>query len=134
MEKNENSVLFFDGVCGMCNHFVDFVIRHDTAGSIKLAPLQGETAEQKLSPEERESLSTVIFINHLGSFRYSSAVARLLWELGGFWKLLGWLLWLIPKPIRNWGYRLVARNRYRFFGKKEACRIPTPEERERFLP
>ncbi|MCA9039618.1 MAG: DUF393 domain-containing protein [Planctomycetaceae bacterium] len=134
MDEQTNSILFFDGVCGMCNRVVDFVMRHDKTGKIKVAPLQGETAKEKLLEEDRVQLSSVVFINQLGVFRHSSAVARLLWELGGVWKWLGWLLWLIPKPIRNWGYRVVAKHRYRFFGQKEACRMPTPEERTRFLP
>ncbi|MEZ6048149.1 MAG: DCC1-like thiol-disulfide oxidoreductase family protein [Planctomycetaceae bacterium] len=134
MDELSKPVLYFDGVCGLCNRFVDFVLRHDRNQNVLLAPLQGETAGQQLLAEDRENLSSVVFQNHLGTFRHSSAVARLLWELGGIWTLLGWLLWLIPKPIRNWGYRVVARNRYRFFGKKETCRMPTPEERARFLP
>lgn len=134
MNENKKSILFFDGVCGMCNRLVDWVIRHDRRGRIKVSALQGETAKEELAESDWSDLNSVVYVNDLGSFRKSSAVARLLWDLGGFWKLVGWLLWLIPRPLRNWGYGMVAKNRYRVFGKKEACRMPTPEERARFLP
>lgn len=134
MDDNGKSILFFDGVCGMCNRLVDWVMRHDTRGRIKVAAIQGETAKEELMESDREDLNSVVYLNHLGSFRKSSAIARLLWDLGGFWKFVGWMLWLVPKPLRNLGYSIVAKNRYRVFGKKEACRMPTPEERARFLP
>lgn len=130
----EVPVLFFDGVCGLCNRFVDFILRHDRRGALRLAPLQGETAESMLVPDERESLASVVLCVGNRSYRRSAAVVRVLWRLGPFWKAAGGLLWLVPLPLRDLGYRLVAGNRYRIFGKKETCRLPTPEERNRLLP
>ncbi|MBX3440462.1 MAG: DUF393 domain-containing protein [Planctomycetaceae bacterium] len=127
-------IIFFDGVCGFCNRMVDFVLSHDRRGVFRFAPLQGETARALLPPADVESLDSVVLMLRGQTFRRSSASARILWELGPFWQIAGWLLWLIPLPLRDWGYRLVGKNRYRMFGKLEACRMPTPEERDRFLP
>jgi predicted DCC family thiol-disulfide oxidoreductase YuxK len=130
----EHPVLFFDGVCGLCNRFVDFVIRRDRQAAIRFAPLQGETATARFGSTSSETLKTVVFVVDDCEFRQSAAVVRVLWKLGGIWIPLGGLLWLVPKPFRDLGYRLVAANRYRMFGRKDACRLPTPDERERFLP
>lgn len=135
------NVVFFDGVCGLCNRFVDFVLSRDRRGAIRFAPLQGETARQVLSSEFRVPsaktpfFDTIVWLDSSSrQFVRSAAVVRVLWQLGGVWSLIGWLLWLIPRPLRDVGYRLVAANRYRLFGKKETCRLPSPAERERFLP
>ncbi len=126
-------IVFFDGVCGLCNHTVDFLLKRDRRGVLKFAPLQGETAAEILPEEVRKDLNTFVFADH-GHLHYrSSAMARILMQLGGFWWLAGALLWLIPSPIRNVAYRIVSRLRYRLFGRKESCRMPTPEERDRFL-
>lgn len=132
--KNSGSpVIFFDGVCGLCNHFVNFILAHDLKGLFLLAPLQGMTAGERLDIPVGESLNSVVLWDGDSIYRKSAAVVRILWELGGFWRILGGLLWLIPRPFRDAGYALVAMLRYRLFGKKEVCRMPTPEERERFL-
>jgi predicted DCC family thiol-disulfide oxidoreductase YuxK len=127
-------IVFFDGVCGLCNRSIDFVLRHDRRGVFRAAPLQGETAAGLLTPTDRESLHTLVLHTGDRSYRRSAAVVRILWNLGPWWRPLAVLLWLIPLPLRDLGYKLVARNRYRFLGKRETCRMPTPEERERLLP
>lgn len=127
-------ILFFDGVCGLCNWSVNFVLLRDRKGEIQFAPLQGETARVLLTSRDVENLHSVVLWVNGQTYRKSAAVVRVLWRLGSFWKVLGTLLWLIPLPIRNFIYECVARNRYRLFGKKESCRLPTPEERARFLP
>ena len=120
---------------------MDFVLSRDRRGAIRFAPLQGETAKEVLSSEFRvpsaktHSFDTIVWIDSSHrEFVRSAAAVRLLWRLGGVWSLFGWVLWLIPRPLRDVGYRLVAANRYRWFGKKETCRLPSPAERERFLP
>lgn len=127
-------VIFFDGVCGLCNTFVDVVLRWDRRGVFRFAPLQGETAARMLRPEDTAQLDSVALQVNGQTYRKSSAVVRMLWRLGWAGGLAGTALWLVPKPIREWGYDFVAGNRYRWFGKKETCRLPTPSERERFLP
>jgi predicted DCC family thiol-disulfide oxidoreductase YuxK len=127
-------VLFFDGVCGLCNRFVDFILRHDRRRKLQMAPLQGETAARALSDDDRASLSTVVLLRGGRTYRRSAAVVRVLWDMGRVWTIAGALLWCVPRPLRDIGYNLVASNRYRLFGKKETCRLPTPEERGRVLP
>lgn len=134
MTAPTSHILYFDGVCGLCNHSVDFVLKRDREHSILFAPLQGETAAQELPAEDVHNLSTIIFQTPHGLYRRSAAVVRILWTLGGIWAFWGALLWLVPLPLRNLGYRAVSATRYKVFGKKETCRIPTPEERDRFLP
>lgn len=127
-------IVFFDGVCGLCNESVDRLVKWDRHAVFKLAPLQGETARQWLSPSDTQQLGSVVLIADGRTFRKSAAVVRILCRLGTFGRIAGVLLWLIPRPIRDLGYVIVARNRYRWFGKKETCRLPTAEERTRFLP
>ena len=135
------NVVFFDGVCGLCNRFVDFVLSRDRRAAIRFAPLQGETAGRVLSTQYSvlsagsQSFDTIVWrdsSNH--EFVRSAAAVRVLWRIGGIWWLIGWLLWLIPRPLRDVGYRIISANRYRWFGKKETCRLPSPAERSRFLP
>ncbi|HSG69214.1 MAG TPA: DCC1-like thiol-disulfide oxidoreductase family protein [Planctomycetaceae bacterium] len=128
------NVLFFDGVCGLCNRTVDFLLRRDRNQRILFAPLQGETARRELSPQDVSNLNTIVLKTPQRLYKRSAAVVRLLWLLGGGWSFCGTLLWLIPWPLRDLGYWFVASSRYSLFGKKETCRIPTAEERSRFLP
>ena len=127
-------ILFFDGVCGLCNKSIDFVLARDPSGEIKFAPLQGDTARQLLSADDRQNLDSVVLWVDGRTYRKSAAAVRILWRLSLPWQVLGSILWLIPLPLRNLGYTLVARSRYHFFGKNETCRMPTPAERLRFLP
>ncbi len=126
-------VIFFDGVCGLCNRFIDFVIARDRAGLFRFATLQGETARERLAGADLD-LNTMVLWEEQGILRKSTAAARILIRLGGVWGLCGTALRLVPRPLRDIGYSLVARNRYRLFGKKATCRMPTPAERARFLP
>ena len=133
-EGQQKCVVFFDGVCGLCNVSVDFILARDTHQRFRFAPLQGETARQALPSADRERLDTLVLLTASGTYRRSAAVVRILWRLPGVWPILGALLWVIPGPLRDLGYRIVSANRLRWFGKKETCRLPTPEERERFPP
>lgn len=127
-------ILFFDGVCGLCNWSIDFVLKRDHRHEFQFAPLQGETARLFLKPADFNDLNTVVLFVEGRTYRKSAAVVRVLWRLSLFWQIVGTILWLIPLPLRNLGYSLTARNRYQLFGKKDSCRIPTPEEKARFLP
>lgn len=127
-------VLFFDGVCGLCNTTVNRLIRWDGAGVLRFAPLQGETASRVLPKEDVTTLASVVLLDGGGTHRRTDAVVRVLRHLGGRYRLLAAALWLIPRPLRDVGYRFVAKFRYRVFGKKDTCRLPTAEERGRFLP
>lgn len=132
--KSNGMVVYFDGICGFCNGTVNFLLKHDPQGKLTYAPLQGETARERLDPAEVTDLNTLIVTINDRKYHRSAAVVRILWQLGGIWNVLGSILWVIPQPIRDAGYRLVAKFRYRIFGKHESCRLPSPEERDRFLP
>ncbi len=130
----EHPIVFFDGVCVMCNAFVDRALRADKRGVLRFAPLQGETARRLLPPltddVERWSL---LYLDERGVHDQSDVFLEASRRMGGVWGLVS-LLRFVPRAIRNPIYRFVARNRYRWFGRRETCRLPTPAERARFLP
>ncbi len=86
-----------------------------------------------ISSDLRDRLDTLVFVRNGTTYIRTAAVSRILMALGGRWQMLGAMLWLIPFPVRDLGYRLVSRFRYRMFGKHDACRLPTPAERAVFL-
>jgi predicted DCC family thiol-disulfide oxidoreductase YuxK len=139
LHVDQHPIVFFDGVCGLCNRSVQRFLKMDRPQRLKFAPLQGETAQQLLTQRllERadiEELKSLVLFDSQGTARRSTAIVRILCHVGGFWAFIGSCLWLIPLPIRDWGYRFVSNHRYQWFGKAEACRLPQPEERDRFLP
>jgi predicted DCC family thiol-disulfide oxidoreductase YuxK len=127
-----SSIVFFDGVCNLCNALVDFLVRHDRRRVLRFASLQGNTARELLGPGAGENLSSVVFYQNGSISTESLAVIRILSRLGGPWGLLS-LLRVIPSFLRDPIYGFVARNRYRWFGKRETCRLPSPDERALFL-
>lgn len=133
MSSAEPTIVYFDGVCGFCNRTVDFLLSRDPEAKLRFAPLQGETARERLPESDRATMDTLIVTQGGATYRRSAAVVRTLWQLSFVWRIAGWLLWLIPLPLRDLGYRLVAKVRYRLFGKLESCRLPKPGEAERFL-
>lgn len=127
-------ILFFDGVCGLCNRSVDFLMQRDKHDTFRFAPLQGETAKRMLpSLTDDPETWSVLYLDEDGLHDQSDVTIRVCRRLGGIWSLVG-LLAVIPRPLRNIGYRFVARNRYGWFGKHDTCRLPAPEEQARFLP
>jgi predicted DCC family thiol-disulfide oxidoreductase YuxK len=132
-------ILFYDGDCGLCAQSVRFFLRIDRQKRIYFAPLQGETAQSCLPANLRDALylSTVVYLRNDSDgqslFLRSEAVARALIDVGSLWGFLGWLLRLIPTPLRDWGYNLIAKNRLKLF-PDGACALPTEQARERFLP
>lgn len=126
------NVIYFDGVCGLCNGFVDFIMKIDHNGVFRFSPLQSEYARASLPPEYVQDLDSVVVDIDGRKLRKSKAVFAVLKKLGGVWGILG-MAGVLPEPLLNKGYDLVAENRYKLFGKKETCRLPTPEERARFI-
>jgi predicted DCC family thiol-disulfide oxidoreductase YuxK len=124
-------IVFFDGVCGLCDQVVDWIIEKDTKAHFRFAPLQGEAAQTAFA-NPGQALKTVVVLKNDRYFKRSSAIVEILLDLPGY-RALGWLLWLIPWPLRDLGYGAVAKVRYSIWGKSETCRLPTPEERTRFL-
>jgi predicted DCC family thiol-disulfide oxidoreductase YuxK len=127
-------LIYYDGLCGLCDRFVQFVLRRDRAGRYRFAPLQGRTAQERVPATlDPRTAQTVIF-EEGGRFRVrSDAALAILSGLGGAWRLMT-LLRMIPRPVRDAVYDLVADNRNRWFGRRAACRVPEPHERDRFLP
>lgn len=133
VETDQSIIVFFDGVCGLCNRVVDFLLRIDRRRILKFTPLQGITAAKLLPPEHLVVLNTILLIEAGTVSTKSNAILRIFRRLGGLWRF-GLVFYLIPRILRDAIYDLVANNRYRIFGKKESCRIPTAEERPVFLP
>ena len=127
-------IVLFDGVCNFCNYWVSFAIKRDRKKKLRFASLQGETAKQILPQYniQSSSLSSVIFIDNGRAYTQSSAAIRICKHLDGGWKLFYGLI-IIPKFIRDFFYNIIARNRYKWYGKKENCMVPTPYLKERFL-
>lgn len=127
-----DNVIFFDGYCGLCNGFVDFVMSIDKEEKFKFSPLQSDFAQKNLPPEMTANLDSVVFLKQGKTYRKSKAVIRILEDMGGIWKFAT-IGKVMPEKLLNSAYDLVAKNRYKLFGKKETCRLPTPAERARFI-
>lgn len=127
-----DKILFFDGICVMCNTLVGFVLKHDKNNAYKFAPLQGKTAEKHLPTLDKESLTTVVLVDEAGTHTESEAILRLLVGLGGYFKI-ALALRIFPRFFRNSVYRFIARNRYQWFGTTESCRLLTPAQKQRVL-
>ncbi len=129
-------ILFFDGTCGFCTRSVQWVLRHDRRDALRFAPLQGETYAALAIPGKPTDMSSLVLLRDGRLYTHSSATVRMLRLLGGIWPVVGALLWVVPKPLRDAGYRVVARNRYRIAGRVEpgACAIPSPDIAARLLP
>ncbi len=132
--QNSHPVLLFDGVCNFCNGTVNLIIRLDRKGKIRFAPLQSEIGQEVLGTfgYSGKELSTIVLISDGKIHTRSDAALQIFKHLGGGWHLLRAFA-VIPRPVRNAVYDWIARNRYRWFGKQDACMVPTPEIRSRFL-
>jgi predicted DCC family thiol-disulfide oxidoreductase YuxK len=131
----QHPVILFDGVCNLCNSSVQWVLRRDKKGTYRFAALQSERGGEILAAfgKSPATLNSIILVSEAGEiYSESGAALRIAAGLGGFWSLARVFL-LIPAPLRNWVYRIVARNRYRWFGKTEACMLPSAEWKARFL-
>jgi predicted DCC family thiol-disulfide oxidoreductase YuxK len=133
LASQSSSIIFFDGVCNFCNASVHFIIRHDRTGAFRFAPLQSNIGRQVLSRfPELQRVESIVLVEGGRCYIESSAVLRIAKQLDGFWKAI-YVLKIVPRPLRDAVYRMIAKNRYRWFGKQEACMVPTKEIRERFL-
>lgn len=131
--KPENSIILFDGVCNMCNGAVNFVIKHDQKKKFKFASLQSEAAAQLLQGhEDLKNLNSVVLLEESQLFQKSIAVLKVLKHLPWYWQWAQ-VFWMVPRPLRDALYDVIANNRYNWFGKKDQCMIPTPELKSRFL-
>ncbi len=129
-----NGIILFDGVCNFCNDSVNFIIERDAENYFKFAPLQSEIAQNMLNEYKiiRAETDSVILIENGAAFTYSTAALRIARRLNGAWSLLYGFI-VVPKFIRDFFYKLFAKYRYAMFGKTDACMMPTPEIREKFV-
>lgn len=126
-------IVLFDGVCNFCNGAVNFIIRNDPDGRFKFAPLQSEVGQRlRAKFEIGDDVDSIILVENEDAFMHSSAALRIARGLGGIWSV-GYVFIVVPPFIRDWFYKLFAKNRYKLFGKKDVCMIPTPDVRRRFL-
>ena len=129
-----SAIVLFDGVCNFCNGSVNFIIERDEKNYFKFAPLQSEIGRQYLDKFgiDKTETDSVILIEDEKAYTYSTAALKIAGRLPGIWSwFYGFII--LPKPVRDFFYKLFAKNRYRLFGKQDACMMPTPEIRQRFL-
>lgn len=133
-------IILYDGVCGLCNRLVQFLLKHDRHGRLRYASLQSDFAAKVLQrhgfdPKDLDTLHLVENFEQSDErvLQRSDAVLRAGRELGGVWPGLSSVAKVIPRALRDVVYRLVARNRYRVFGKYDTCMLPDPKQRSRFL-
>jgi predicted DCC family thiol-disulfide oxidoreductase YuxK len=128
------SVVLFDGVCNLCNGFVGFIIPRDPAGRFRFAALQSPAASRLLKGRSlpEQAADTVILIENDQIYTQSTAALRVARGLRFPWNL-AYAAIIVPRPLRDAVYAWIARNRYRWFGKRDVCLVPTPDRRARFL-
>lgn len=127
-------VVVFDGVCNLCNGSVDFIVKRDADGLFQFASSQSAAGEELLKESglhDFDGETVALIEDGVGTVR-STAVLQIARRLGYPWKLAYGFI-VVPRVVRDGAYRLMAHNRYRLFGTRDACRLPTPEERGRFL-
>ncbi len=134
MEIENNHIIIFDGVCNFCNDAVNFILKRDKHKRFLFTPMQSNFAKTLIekSQNEKADLDTIILIKDAVIFVRSEAALEIAKDIGGFWFLLR-VLKLIPVPIRDYFYKVFANNRYKIFGRREVCMIPTQELKNRFI-
>lgn len=134
MTPNNHIVVLFDGVCNLCSGSVQFIIKRDKKGIFRFASLQSGYARNQLlklgSPSSE--LYSIMVLEDGVLYERSDAILKIVANLGGFWSALNGFK-IIPRFLRDAMYNLIAKNRYRIFGKKDQCMIPTPELKARFI-
>lgn len=127
-----NKIIFFDGVCNLCNRLVIFIIKRDRSRIFKFASLQSAKAEEMRIIQKDKTLNTIIFLNENKLYQKSSAVLHICKLLPFPWPLLFGFI-IVPRFIRDSVYNFVADNRYKWFGKKDQCMVPSENIEDRFL-
>lgn len=127
-------IVVFDAQCLLCSSWVKFLLRFDRRGVFRFASIQGAAGQALLAAAglSVDGLQTLLLVDGKRNWQHTGAILRVLHALGWPWRL-AWLLWVVPAPARDAAYRLVARNRYRLFGRSEACLMPPADHALRFL-
>ncbi len=134
MSNDQHALVLFDGVCNFCNDRINFIIRHDKKNHFRFAPLQSETGKKVLRENGRDDTDpdTFILVENGKIYDRTTAALRIARKLDGLWPLL-YAFIIVPPFIRDVAYRIIAKNRYKWWGKQESCMIPTPEVRKKFV-
>ncbi|WP_405098442.1 thiol-disulfide oxidoreductase DCC family protein [Oceanobacillus sp. FSL H7-0719] len=128
-----NSIILFDGECNFCDASVQFIIQRDQKKQFKFASLQGEAGQKLINKyNSPKNIDSLILLENNKVYYKSTAALRIAKQLKGMWKLL-YIFLLVPPKIRDALYDIIAKNRYKWFGKKDSCMLPSPEMRSRFL-
>lgn len=131
---DSRNIVIFDGVCNFCNGSVNFIIKRDPEGVFAFTPMQSDLAKELMEKHQifNVGIDTFLLIKDGQCFIFSSAALEIAKNLTGFWYLFN-ILKLVPAPVRDFFYKLFARNRYKLFGRKEHCMVPTTAIRSRFV-
>ncbi len=131
--EQNNPILLFDGVCNYCNRLVNFVIRHDKKKKFRFAALQSEARKKLLKQYDiKQSNDTFVVIYNEKAYIKSTAALHVCFHLGGLYSL-AFAFIILPAYVRDFYYDIIARNRYKWWGKKDSCMIPSPDIKDRFL-
>lgn len=132
--KDKEKIVVFDGICNLCNRLVIFIIKRDPEASISFASFQSEVGKRILKKYDiiNSGYGTIVYLYSGVAYIKSNAILRIFKDIGGLWKLLYYFI-IIPRPIRDYIYDKIAKNRYKLFGKKESCMVPTKEIKDRFI-
>jgi predicted DCC family thiol-disulfide oxidoreductase YuxK len=126
-------IILFDGECNFCNQSVQFIIKRDPKGEFKFASQQSDIGKALLKKHSiRSDIDSIVLIEERSVYFQSTAALRISWRLTGLWKL-AYIFVVIPKPLRNSLYNVIAKNRHKWFGVNDHCELPSPEIRKRFL-
>lgn len=134
IETRFGRLIVFDGVCVLCAAWLRFVIKHDTCREFRFSTIQSPAGRCLLANHGLDPNDPVSFLLLIDGQTYdaTNAVIRVVSEFGGFWRTIK-ILYVVPRPIRDWLYGVIARHRYRLFGRHETCIVPGPEIQDRFI-
>ena len=132
--NSNKAIILFDGLCNFCNDSVNFIIDRDNDDYFRFTSIQSEAGQNMIKRYKIDITKTdsIILIKDNKYYIKSTAALKISRKITSLWKLF-YILIIIPRPLRDIGYDIIARNRYKWFGKRETCRIPTPDEMKKFL-
>jgi predicted DCC family thiol-disulfide oxidoreductase YuxK len=132
---DDSQIVFFDGVCNLCEGTVQFLLKRNKKKNLMFASLQSNSGQQMLNHFNLplNNFNSFVFVENGKLYQRSTGALRVTRYLGGLWPLLYYMFIIVPPFIRNAVYNLVARNRYKWFGEKNECWLPTPDLKKRFL-
>ena len=136
-ENKTNHIVFYDGYCVLCSKSIDFILARDSLATFRFASLQSDFAQKILLEmgypvANIQNISNIVYLRHNDIKIKSDAVLSILCDLGGIYKVSR-LVYCLPRVVRDFGYDRLAKLRYKIFGQRDSCRIPTPQEKTRFL-